>query len=525
MQRKSSKVQVDPQVWSKATEHLAGLHGVAGGEDDPSILFGSKALVFDGRPQSLVERIGIAAALYDRTGERIDADDRFPEWLVEAQVGATRTGQGANGTLLLFHPVVFQGENWTFCLNLDAESVHAFLPETTKLTRSEFKVLAGLVNGQSVREIADSDGVSYNTRRRQSEAVLEKMCVNSRADAVRAVFMTVIDRILSALNDDRSGSHAIDEMGRLYGRSVRFHWIHLAGGPPMRVADLGDPLGTPVLLHHPMLFPFGVVPSAVRDVARAGLRLIIPLRPGFLDAPPWEHTLRPADVMAAWSERCAALTSFLNLRRVHTASVSFSACWAADFAMRHPERVESITFISAPQPSHFWSTEVRTASFIHSIGAIVERAPWLAGAVARLHSIRIKDIASATQGFRTSFKSCPADLATVDQLAMDPQGMQTVVTTIRESIPGIATDLRVLRHPWENSLTGIGVPLHFVHGQEDRTSPPGLIESFARTLPEATWQDQPAQGHLMAIHDLPHLLSKVIGAEAIGRKGSAANRY
>ena len=308
------------------------------------------------------------------------------------------------------------------------------------------------------------------------------------------------------------------------GSGVRFHWIHLAGNPPMRVADLGDPLGTPVLLHHPMLFPCGVVPSAVRDMARAGLRLIVPLRPGFLDAPLWEDALQPADSMADWSERCAALTSFLNLRRVHTASVSFSASWAADFAMRHPERVESMTFISAPQPSHLWSTEVRTASFIHSIGAIVERAPWLAGPVARLHSIRIKDIASATQGFRTSFASCPADLAIVDRLAMDPQGMQSVVTTVRESVPGIATDLRVLRHPWESFLAGIDVPLHFVHGQEDRTSPPGLIESFVRTLPQATWHDQPGQGHLMAIHDLPRLLSEVIGAETTVPRGTCTDR-
>ncbi|OAN79150.1 hypothetical protein A8B82_08425 [Sulfitobacter sp. EhC04] len=503
------KSDIDPQVWSKATEHIADHRGVTGAANDSSGLLASASLLAPS--QSLLDRIGMAAAFYGKTGARIGSDERFPLTLPEAPGGGTRTARGRDGTLLLFHSVVLNGDEQTFCLSLDLTSLHAFLPGTSKLTPSEFVVLAGLVDGQSIRDLADSDGVSYNTRRRQSEAVLEKLGVNSQTEAVRMVLMTVVDRVLSALQEDHTRSRPIEDLGRCYGDTVRFHWIHLAGGPPLRVADIGDPLGTPVLLHHPMLFPCGVVPSAAREVTRAGLRLIVPFRPGFLDAPQWEHALRPADVLAAWSERCAALTSFLNLRRVHTASISFSASWAADFAMRHPNRVESVTFISAPQPSHLWSPEVRTASFIHSVGAIVERAPWLAGPVARLHAIQIKDIPSALRGFRKSFANCPADIADVDRLATDPLGVQTIVTTIKESVSGIATDLRVLRQPWETFLAGLDIPLHFVHGLDDRTSSATLMEDFARTLPQATWHGQLGQGHLMALHDLPRLLSASIG--------------
>lgn len=506
-----SKNDIDPQVWSKATEHISDHRGATGAANDPSGLLASASLELNEPPQLLLDRIGMAAALYDRAGSRIGSDDRFPRTLPQTTGRGTRTARGSDRTLLLFHSVVLKGDEQTFCLNLDLTSLHAFLPGTSKLTPSEFVVLAGLVDGQSIRDMADSDGVSYNTRRRQSEAVLEKLGVKSQTEAVRMVLMTVIDRVLSALQEDHAVSRPIEDLGRCYSGAVRFHWLHLAGGPPLRVADIGDPLGMPVLLHHPMLFPCGVVPSAVREVTRAGLRLIVPFRPGFLDAPQWDHALRPADVLAAWSERCAALTSFLNLRRVHTASISFSACWAADFAMRYPERVESVTFISAPQPSHLWSPAVRTASFIHSVGAIVERAPWLAGPVARLHAIQIRDIPSAIQGFRKSFANCPADIADVDRLAMDPIGVQTIVTTVKESVSGIATDLRVLRQPWETFLAGLDIPLHFVHGLDDQTSSAWLIEDFARTLPQAAWHGQAGQGHLMALHDLPRLLSASIG--------------
>ncbi len=494
-------------VWTKATELIQGLPGLSAVDRRPDAIERSLSLVSTIPQHTALERVGLAAAVYDTSGKRIVGPEGFPEQANLSDAVSTRTEIGPGGVLFMFHPVVLESERRYLCLGLDADSLHALLPATSRLTPAEFAVLAGVVQGNSVRTIAEHDGVSYNTRRRQIEAALDKLEAHSQVEAVRLVYVSVVDRLLEALGVADTARAGVASLAPLYGDDVRFHWIHLAGGVPIRAAEFGEPRGRTVLLFHPLLFPCGQAPAAVSDLRRAGLRAIVPLRPGYFDAPVWSGRMGLEAKMVAWADQIDALLGFLNLDRVDFASIAISAPWASEFARRFPHRVRSMTFISAPQPG----TELhgrRTASFIHSIAATVRQAPWLAEPIARLHAFRLRDTLHAHAGFRKAFRNSPADLDVIGWLARDPSNFESVVRTLRESEKGIATDLGAWSYPWESYLAGVDAPIHFFHGEQDPLCPMASIERLVGMLPQARLHAEGGQSHLLYVRGLADVLSR-----------------
>jgi pimeloyl-ACP methyl ester carboxylesterase len=141
------------------------------------------------------------------------------------------------------------------------------------------------------------------------------------------------------------------------------------------------------------------------------------------------------------------------------------------------------------------------------VAGIIERAPWLAEPLTRLHALRFSDGSKSLKGFRKSFRDSPADLAEIKKLAMDPNALEIVAATLRESTAGIATDLQVLLQPWETYLAGIEAPIHFVHGEADTVSPLAVIEDLIRTLPHARLHVFRNRGNLFALRSLSDALS------------------
>lgn len=503
------KILIQPDVWDKGTEHISDLPGISVDQEDAQTLTNASTLVSALPQQKALERIGMPAAVYEMTGKQIVGTEEFPAQIIVSPSGSTWTAVHEGGSLFIFHVVELDGEKRVLCLGLDEALLHGLIPSSSRLTTAEFRVLAGVVDGLTVREVATADNVSYNTRRRQIESVLEKLNVHSQSAAVRLIFVTLIDRILSAISASESDGPGIQTLAKSYGNRVRFHWIHLSDCPPFRVAEFGDPSGRPVLLFHSIGYICDVAPSAMQQIHDAGFRVFVPFRPGFFDAPVWPSRTKPKEALATWSSHCDALLSFLNLEKVDVASVSVPTCWAVDFARRYSGRVNNLIIISAPQPSKFWHSTANTVSFIYSISGIVNRAPWLAEPLSRLHALKHRNHAAALKGLRRAFFDSPADLAEIEKLEQYPNGVDVFRTTLQESIAGIATDLHVLSEPWDTYLAGIDANIHFVHGGADTWCPVDVIERLANSLPQAKLHVMNDRGNLFAMHGFADALRAV----------------
>ena len=438
----------DRRIWDKAVEIIEDLPDLERSENGAISRLNPGFLVSSIPQKRALEQVGLPVAVFDANGQRVLGPDCMPSQL-DTQAGQAGWGtRGMGNMLLMWHSVLMDGESCQLCVALEAKHLQAFNPETVLLTPSEFAGLVSLTAGLSLREMAERDGVSYNTRRRQMETVLQKLGVHSQAAALRLIFSTVIKRVLTALSISDRKESGIQSLVDLYGDDARFHRIHLGGGPPLRVVEYGDPAGRPVLLFHPLLFPTGCSRQAMQNAHRIGLRVISPLRPGFYDSPNWARHPKLSEIASEWSQRVDALLQFINLQSVDVASVAFSAPWATDFARRFPSRIKSLIFASAPQPSAIFQQK-KTASFIHSIAAIVSSSPWLSEPMVRLHAMRVHDRKSAVSGFRKTFSASEDDLAEISKLAADGSTFDTVAATLREGTKGVASDLRMAMQPWD----------------------------------------------------------------------------
>ena len=137
------------------------------------------------------------------------------------------------------------------------------------LSPAEVEIVRNLMEGRSLREIAQSSGRSEHTVRNQAKSVLAKTGAPGQVDLIRLVAF-LIDRG----NQLRLGGHpgAVD---------LNDDVLDMGTGLRMQLYQCGDPRGRPVLYLHGMLDGMAPLEYLKHDFARRGLRVLAPVRPGY----------------------------------------------------------------------------------------------------------------------------------------------------------------------------------------------------------------------------------------------------
>jgi len=82
----------------------------------------------------------------------------------------------------------FERERFLLMINMPQDDTGAVVAQAAQLfgyTQAEQRVVQGLLNGQTLEEIAQSNGTSFNTVRTQTRSVLAKTGVTRQVDLVR----------------------------------------------------------------------------------------------------------------------------------------------------------------------------------------------------------------------------------------------------------------------------------------------------------------------------------------------------
>ncbi|MCE8555408.1 alpha/beta hydrolase [Ruegeria pomeroyi] len=137
------------------------------------------------------------------------------------------------------------------------------------LSPAEIEIVRNLMEGRSLREIAQISGRSEHTVRNQAKSVLAKTGAPGQVDLIRLVAF-LIDRG----NQLRLGGHpgAVD---------LNDDVLDMGTGYRMQLYQCGDPGGRPVLYLHGMLDGMAPLEYLKHDFARRGLRVLAPVRPGY----------------------------------------------------------------------------------------------------------------------------------------------------------------------------------------------------------------------------------------------------
>lgn len=214
------------------------------------------------------------------------------------------------------------------------------------LTASEIDVLRGLSRSLSPREIAVLRGRSVETVRAQVKSLLQKTSTRSQGDVVRLALsaMDVSDPATAKQSTGRrwsggSGSNGI--------APSPFRTLERPEGRRMEYLVLGDPRGRPVL-YFCGVFGFCRLPAAAEaDLARRGIRLIVPVRPGYGGSDPLP---RDVDRLQATAGDMAAVARAEGATRLPALVVQDDMLHAAALHRDHPEMLDAILGIAAGLP-------------------------------------------------------------------------------------------------------------------------------------------------------------------------------
>jgi pimeloyl-ACP methyl ester carboxylesterase len=269
--------------------------------------------------------------------------------------------------------------------------------------------------------------------------------------------------------------------------------FQLSDGRTLAWLTIGDPGGRPVFYFHGYPGSRLEAQFATAAVARCGLRLIAPDRPGFGGS-----AFKPGRTIGQWSDDVAELADHLGINRFAVIGVSGGGPYALACAARIPRRLTGVALVAGLGPL----TQARLARDMAIVDrlalALAARCPPLARWAVRLAAYWVRRhpahcLAAMAAGVE------PVDrhvLAAPDHHRLLAE---STAEAVRQGGKGVAWEITLMTRPWDFDLRAIALPVRIWQGLADRIVPPAMARYLAATLPACECHMIPGEGHLSII--------------------------
>lgn len=360
------------------------------------------------------------------------------------------------------------------------------------LTEAERRVTFQLLAGISLREAASLDGVGLETKRAQIKSATAKMQCSGQLELVRLLMAQL--SIVRAFADDelRHAGFAETFVTARLGGDARLAVERIRGGHALRCVEIGPEDGHPVVVLHGMMFGM-LLSGAGPSLEAAGLRLIMPVRRGYLDARPMLD-LRTTDRLIA--ESMSDLTQFIEQRGLQPVTLlghSLGAVLAMHYAARNPGIVDRLVLLSANTAGANDTRGSYTDRLYGGYKALGE-AQSLSRAVTFEFARHYPDRNAAKAILDRMFSASAADMQAMAGEGVAAPVLDWFPELYGSSVPGISEDYDFVMNARRPDVPPAVASL-FVHGADDPLTPIGEIEALVRTIPGAMLHAVSGAGH------------------------------
>lgn len=342
------------------------------------------------------------------------------------------------------------------------------------LTRAEFRVLFQVTAGLTLRDAAERDGVAFETKRAHIKSASGKLHCAGQKDLVRKVLGQLVHLISVSEGEALHAGIAEDFVASHLAEDVKLTARRLPNGRLLRLFECGPENGRPVVMLHGMMFPISLL-GIGRRLEAAGLRLLVPIRPGFLDS-------RPAAELAGErgliGQAMADLAVFLKQSGLAPAAVighSLGAVLAIRFANLYPAAVSRLVLLSINLTRSREEGESFATEFYGGLKRLSGKPE-----IFRLVNWQFQKYYADRETARTIlyrlFAGSPPDMAVLDGKHTGVEAYPMFSDLYRSSIFGIAEDFDFVMNAWEREVRAIERPVAFIHGGKD---PLTKVEEFA----------------------------------------------
>jgi len=273
--------------------------------------------------------------------------------------------------------------------------------------------------------------------------------------------------------------------------------LRLADGRALAFAEWGDAHGSPVLFVHGSPHSRIWCPDA-EITTRAGVRLIIPDRPGFGRSDPQiGHTLD------GWAADIEELADALGLDRFGVVGWSAGGVYVAACAATIPERLTAAGIVSnrtmavynlgeRPQALDELDEEARHVfDLVRELG--LEEA-------AKTHAAEeegyVGGLVERPEGILDGYEPPDGDQWFYADEGRAGPWFDAVRESVRQGALGWSCEAAALMAPWNFRLADISVSVHLWYGEQERAAYHEAAEFAAETIPDARLTSWPDAGHM-----------------------------
>lgn len=366
------------------------------------------------------------------------------------------------------------------------EAAQQTLSDAYGLTLAEREVAIALAQGRSPEDIAKDRRTSLATVRSQIKSLKAKMGARDIPDLVRTV--CGFGAGVADLEPVTGGAGH----GPISGASAAV--LKLGSGRQLDYFSQGDPKGAPIVLFHNM--PYGAeFPRAAQEAARARkLHILAPFRPGHGRSDPLTAQ-GSAALLNQVADDTVELLDRLGIARARLIGHAVGSSFAVHFAHRHPDRASGLVMVSrAPVWHGEWLRELAPG---HRAFAVIARYAPRIGRLAAWTIFAYINKRDAKDYGRRSADGSPPDLRALDE----PEYVRLMADGVRyalhKGVEPYCRDFEVLEVDMTAAAQSLAIPLHILHGQDDRIVKPVFSERFVAAAPRTKLTLVPDAGNFL----------------------------
>lgn len=381
------------------------------------------------------------------------------------------------------------------------EGFQTTVQEAFALTAAEVEIVRGVTLGLPLRDIAEARGRSLETVRTQVRSVLAKTETHSQSELVRVVLGLMDVALLPT-----GGEAGPAPRGALEPRP--FHEGRGPDGRRLTWIEFGDPRGRPVLYMHLDLGLIRWPAPAERAAAARGLRVVVPVRPGYGRTEPLP---KGADHLDGVTRDYAAILDHLGVRGAVVIPLGADLRFALNLSLKRPDLVRGIVGAACQLPIRSPGQYERMDKWQRFILANARHAPKVLPFLVQAGFSLARRLGKESF-FRQVNGGSPADMETFsrpDVRAAVLEGSDVCMTRTWSAHAAFTAECIGSERDWTALVRRAKVPVLLFQGDQDPQSPVLTIRELAADFPHLDIRFLPDTGQLLFFAEWPQVLEAV----------------
>ena len=366
------------------------------------------------------------------------------------------------------------------------DAVSKFLSEVFRLTAAEVAVMQRLVAGDSVTAIVGATGRTAGTVRSQLHAIMQKTSTRNQSELVR-LGLLLMQSVPAEAPPPRLPPAA----------EPRQRFLRMPDGRRIEVLSFGDPAGQPVIWMQSTYGFWRLPRAAEEDLARRGLRVLVPFRAGWCGSDPVPQGRNPLEV-AVGDMRAVMLQ--LRLPSAVVVAPGDDIRIALMLAQADPDRVRAIVGIGSGFPISTDSQYRRLIPVARFVRSCARHSPGVLPFLTRVLRMTV-----SRYGLERYMRSTLARIPPDARAIADPDIASAWVSAATKLIfaelfrdSTFAAELVLFHEDWPAGLGHVGCPVTLIHGEQDCNAPFETALEYAATYPEWRVVSYPDEGQFVA---------------------------